>query len=291
MRRVIGEDVSLALKLTDPLDPVTVDPGQIEQILMNLAVNARDAMPTGGRLTIETANVDFDEEYTEHHVGVSAGPHVMLAVTDTGIGMDESTKKRLFEPFFTTKEVGKGTGLGLATVYAIVEQSGGVIWVYSEPQMGATFKIYFPTSAERGVRSGPTAAPPVVGGSERLLLVEDQPEARAIACQMLRRHGYQVIEATNGLDALERARHEPGPLDLLITDVVMPGMGGRQLAERLHVDRPQLRVLFMSGYTDDTILRHGVLDAELAFVQKPFTTAAFLRKVREVLDAPAAPAR
>jgi PAS domain S-box-containing protein len=285
LHRVIGEDVSLTVRLTEGLDRISADPGQIEQVIVNLAVNARDAMPEGGHLTIETANVFFDQHYAEQHVEASVGPHVMIAVSDNGMGMDEATQKRLFEPFFTTKGAGKGTGLGLATVYGIVRQSRGTIWVYSEQGVGTTFKIYFPAvEAPATPLAVADAQPELRGGSETVLVAEDQPELRAIACQILRRYGYSVIEASNGNSALSKARAYHGPIHVLLTDVVMPGMGGRQLAELLADERPEMHPIFMSGYTDDTVLRHGFLDSALAFIQKPFTPAALLRKVREVID-------
>jgi nitrogen-specific signal transduction histidine kinase/CheY-like chemotaxis protein len=291
LRRIIGEDVTLHLSLASPLAPVTVDPSQVEQVVMNLAVNARDAMPDGGRLTIETSVIDLDETYLFQHPGASVGTHVMLTVSDTGIGMDEATQKRLFEPFFTTKELGKGTGLGLATVYGIIKQSQGSVWVYSEPGRGSTFKIYLPIAVAEPVPQVATDRQPVsLDGTETVLIVEDQPEVRSVMRETLRRHGYAVIEAANGPEAILKSEQHTGTIHLLLTDVVMSGMSGRRLAEALHSTRPDLRVLYMSGYTDDAIVRHGVLDPGLAFVQKPFVADSLLRKVRDVLDAPDGPA-
>ena len=286
LRRLIGEDIALLVKLTTPLARVSADPGQIEQVIMNLAVNARDAMKDGGALTIETANVKLDEQYAARHPGAAVGPHVMVAVSDTGTGMDEATQKRLFEPFFTTKELGKGTGLGLAMVYGIVKQSRGSIWVYSEPGHGSTFKMYLPVVHAETVEHAPVDSVPVsLSGTETVLVVEDQPEARSVMREMLSRRGYTVIEATSGPDAVSKSRQHSGDIDLLLTDVVMPGLSGRGVADVLHAERPNLRVIYMSGYTDEAIVHHGILDSGLAFIQKPFTADAFLRKIRQVLDA------
>jgi two-component system cell cycle sensor histidine kinase/response regulator CckA len=256
---------------------------------MNLAVNARDAMPRGGRLTIETGNVALDEAYARQHAGVEPGGYVMLAVSDSGLGMTPEVRSRIFEPFFTTKDVGKGTGLGLATVHGIVKQSGGHIWVYSEPGHGTAFKIYLPRTDSPGLAAETLAPaqdePP--RGSETILLVEDEASLRELVRECLTASGYKVLEASHGTAALEAAERHPGRVDLLMTDIVMPGMSGRELAELLRALRPQIRTLYMSGYTDDAVLLHGVLAEEMAFLQKPFTTADLARRVREVLDRPA----
>jgi PAS domain S-box-containing protein len=287
LRRLIGEDVELSTSCAPELLPVLVDPGQVEQVIMNLAVNARDAMPRGGLLTIETAEVVLDAAYAAEHVGVTPGPHVMLAVSDNGSGMDKATQARMFEPFFTTKEQGKGTGLGLATVFGVVQQSGGSIWVYSEPGKGTTFKVYFPIAAQSATASLRVTTPVERGaprGVETILLVEDEEGVRVLARTILRRLGYTVLEAPNGVEALALAEAHPGTIDLLLTDVVMPRMSGRELVEQLLPMRPSLKVLFMSGYTDDAVVRHGILDASIAFLQKPITPEPLARKVREVLN-------
>jgi two-component system cell cycle sensor histidine kinase/response regulator CckA len=284
LRRLIGENIDLRAVLEPKLGSVKADPGQIEQIILNLAVNARDSMAEGGKLTIETDNVYLDEEYVKNHVGAQAGPHVMLAVSDTGSGMDQNTLARIFEPFFTTKELGKGTGLGLSTVYGIVKQSGGNIWVYSEVGRGSTFKVYLPRvdeNAQRYKRS--SHLDEVFQGSETILLVEDEEMLRKLALQTLRLYGYQVLDAANGESAVSLCRQHHGPIHLALTDVIMPGMSGREVADRLLELRPEMRVLFMSGYTDDAIVHQGVLDEEANFIQKPFAPDALARKVREVL--------
>jgi two-component system cell cycle sensor histidine kinase/response regulator CckA len=285
LQRILGEDVELVSVPAKGAGRVKVDPSHVEQVILNLVVNARDAMPTGGKLTIETANVILDEDYTHSHLQVTVGPHVMMAVSDTGLGMDRETQTRIFEPFFTTKEKGKGTGLGLSTVFGIVQQSGGSIWVYSEPGKGTTFKIYLPrVDAELDVLT-PAVAPTTLRGTETVLLAEDEEQVRSIVLNVLLRQGYHVISAQNGGEALLLSDRHSGTIDLLLTDVVMPTMSGPELAKRLARTRPDMKVLCMSGYTDDSIVRHGVLESGVAFIQKPITPTLLMTKVREVLDA------
>jgi two-component system cell cycle sensor histidine kinase/response regulator CckA len=285
LRRLIGEDIELVTKLDGDLGLVNADPGQLEQVIMNLAVNARDAMPDGGRLVIETTNVDLGADHTGRHVGVKPGRYVMLAVTDTGRGMSPETMTRMFEPFFTTKEKGKGTGLGLATVYGVVKQSGGDIWVSSEPGHGTTFKLYLPRVEYETAVSLPTSVPSRrVAGTETILLVEDDETLCVLSRRVLEARGYTVLEARNGHEALALCDQHEGPIDLVATDIVMPGMNGGMLVEHLAVKRPALRVLFMSGYTDDDMLRRGIVDPRMAFLAKPFTPETLASKVREVLD-------
>ena len=287
LRRLIGEDVDLTIACASGVGRVLVDQGQIEQVIMKLAVNARDAMPRGGMLTIATSAVMLDEHYASEHAGVTAGRHVMLDVSDTGTGMDRETQARMFEPFFTTKEPGKGTGLGLATVFGIVQQSGGTIWVYSEPGRGTSFRLYFPV-AEAAEVATPTFA--VVErqrgeeGSETILLVEDEDRLRVLAGAILRKQGYHVLDAQNAGEAFLLCEQFPATIHLLLTDVVMPRMSGRELAERVQPMRPAMKVLYMSGYTDDAVVRHGILDSTIAFIQKPITPVLLSRKVRAVLD-------
>jgi two-component system cell cycle sensor histidine kinase/response regulator CckA len=284
LRRILGEDVELVLVTPTTGGRVRVDPSHVEQVILNLVVNARDAMPTGGKLTIETANFVLDEGYALSHLPARSGPHVMMAVTDSGVGMSRETQARIFEPFFTTKGVGKGTGLGLSTVFGIVQQSGGNIWVYSELGKGTTFKVYLPRVDDE-VDSARTEAVPANGrGAETILLVEDEEQVRTIVTSILRRHGYSVLPAQHPGEALLASERHEGPIDLLLTDVVMPQMSGPELAKRLGTTRPDMKVLCMSGYTDDSVVRHGVLEREVAFLQKPITPASLTRKVREVLD-------
>jgi two-component system, cell cycle sensor histidine kinase and response regulator CckA len=286
LRRLIGEDVELTAIGPPTLDKINVDPGQMEQVIMNLAVNARDAMPRGGKLTIETAEIVLDETYASEHSGVKPGPHVMLVVSDTGIGMENATQARMFEPFFTTKEIGTGTGLGLATVFGIVRQSGGAISASSEPGKGTTFKVYFPVADRAMVARAPvpSADRRSLRGSETILLVEDDEGVRIVTRTILRKYGYNVLEAHGVGDAFLLCDQDAATIHLLLTDVVMPRMSGRQLASKLITARPDLKVLYMSGYTDDAVVRHGILDATIALLQKPITPEALVRKVRDVLD-------
>jgi PAS domain S-box-containing protein len=284
LQRLIGEDVELRTVLAADLGAVRADPGQLEQVIVNLAVNARDAMPDGGKLTIETMNVALDAAYLAAHTVVVPGPYVMLAVSDSGTGMDAATQARVFEPFFTTKVKGQGTGLGLATVYGIVKQSGGYIWVYSEAGRGTTFKVYLPR-VDAPVES-PSPEPvvtPSLRGSETILLVEDQEEVRKLVRRILEGRGYHVLVAASGHDALRLTVQHAGTIDLLVTDVVMPGMSGREVALLLAPAHPKMKALYLSGYTDESIVRHGMLDPGLAFLQKPFSAEALAGKVREVL--------
>lgn len=289
LRRVMGEDVEIRTLCDDSLRQVVADAGQMNQVLLNLAVNARDAMPAGGKLIIETSNTELDASYVDRHPGVAAGRYVLLTVTDNGAGMDQQTLQRVFEPFFTTKEQGRGTGLGLSTAYGIVKQNGGFISVYSEPGRGTTFRIYLPATAD-----GPAVekeAEPVVtvpGGSETILLVEDQPEVRTLAAKVLTSYGYRVLEGSHGEDALLVAKLHPEPIHLLLTDVIMPGMTGRELAERLKPLKPGIKVLYMSGYSGNAITYQGLLDPGLDYVPKPFTALSLAGKVREVLARPSA---
>ena len=284
LRRLIGEDVLLTAVLDPKIRTVRVDPGHLGQILMNLAVNARDAMPKGGKLTLETRNVELVEEYTRLHADVKPGRYVMLSITDTGTGMTAEVKSRIFEPFFTTKEVGKGTGLGLAVVLGVVKQSGGHVEVYSEVGHGTTFKVYFPAVRQKASPSTIIDAGNGGRGAETVLLVEDEDGVRGLAILVLQRYGYKVLAANNGKEAMRIAEKHQGGIDLLVTDVVMPGMGGPELAEALRPLFPRLKVLFSSGYTDDAVVRHGLLQEKVAFLQKPYMPLALARKVRQVLD-------
>lgn len=284
LQRLIGEDIEIVARLDHEVGKINADAGQIEQVLINLVVNARDAMPRGGQITITTQNVDLDQSYSDMHIAVTPGPYVMLAVSDTGTGMDAETQQHIFEPFFTTKEMGKGTGLGLSTIYGIVKQSGGNICVYSEIGKGTTFKIYLPrVEAEVSTRREPHPREPNVAATETILLVEDEVRIRKLAANILTARGYYVLTAKNGAEAIDISSNHPGRIDLLLTDVVMPGMGGRDVADSIKLVRPQMRVLYMSGYTDDAILHHGVLERRTTFIEKPFTAHKLAKKVREVL--------
>jgi PAS domain S-box-containing protein len=286
LQRLIGEDVKLRTNLDLRIGSGVADPDQIGQVIMNLAVNARDAMPGGGKLTIETRNVHLDSSYASQHAEVQPGHYVMLAVSDTGCGMDKAAQARIFEPFFTTKEKDKGTGLGLSTVYGIIRQSGGHIWVYSEPGEGSSFKIYLP-AAENEFEAEPTfmSPPALLSGTETVLLVEDEEGVRHFTRQVLEMNGYTVLEACNPDEAIGIATSYEGSIDLLVTDVVMPGMSGRELATSLILRRPATRVLYISGYTEKAIVHHGVLDSGIPFLPKPFTPDDLLSKVREVMNA------
>jgi len=284
LQRLIGEDVKLTTVLDPSIDSVKVDPALFGQVLMNLVVNARDAMPTGGSLTIETHNVNWEGDYAAAHPQIQAGRYVMLTATDTGSGMTAEAKARIFEPFFTTKEAGKGTGLGLAVVHGIVKQSNGHIDVYSEPGVGTTFKIYLPAVGDQVSALKVVDGGKWVGGSETILLVEDETAVRGLALQAFQSQGYKVLTASDGRDAMRVAQAYCGSIDLLVTDVVMPRMGGRDLSQALRPTLPKMKVLYTSGYTDDAVVRHGILQKEVAFLQKPYTPRSLTRKVREVLD-------
>ncbi|HEY5374297.1 MAG TPA: ATP-binding protein [Polyangiaceae bacterium] len=285
LKRLLREDVVLVTHCARSLSKVLVDPGQVDQVILNLVINARDAMPEGGKLTIETQDVELDESYTSEHFGATPGAHVMLAVSDTGVGMTREIQAQIFEPFFTTKDVGEGTGLGLSTVFGIVKQCAGNIWVYSEVGGGTTFKVYFPVHAGPDTIIPEPMAPVTLQGTETVLLVEDQDDVRQVAVQILRRYGYHVIEARNAGEAWLTSERHPRTIHLLLTDVVMPQMSGRELAERLTQARPDMKVLYMSGYTDNTVVHHGILDSGIAYLQKPILPEALARRVREVLDA------
>jgi CheY-like chemotaxis protein len=287
LRRLLREDIELRTRFAEQARCVSADPGQIEQVIVNLVVNARDAMPEGGRITIETSNVDLEADHAARHADAPAGHYVLLTVTDTGHGMDDGVKARIFEPFFTTKPVGQGTGLGLSTVYGIVKQSGGHVLVDSEVAQGATFRVYLPAVL------GPTAASALSESGKSqpasctgvILLVEDEPTVRSIARRILERDGYTVVEAGNGVQALEIIAHQQKPVALVLTDLVMPEMGGRELVERVREVSPSSRVLFMSGYTEDAILRQSMIEPGTLFLHKPFTLESLTSKVREALRA------
>jgi CheY-like chemotaxis protein len=287
LRRLIGEDIELVTIPAENLGRIKIDPGQLEQVIVNLSVNARDAMPEGGKLTFETANVTFDEVSVSRRRGIQPGDYVMLAVSDTGQGMSEEVLEHIFEPFFTTKDSGQGTGLGLATCYGIIKQNGGSIQISSEPGRGTTIKLYLPRTEEEG---GPVPMPDEPGelplGTETVLFVEDEISLRAIAARFLRKQGYQVLEATNGDEALRMVADLVGEreIHLLLTDVVMPGMGGKELAKQLQAKHPDLKVLFISGYPGEAISSLGVLDSGVAFLRKPFTPGRLAGKVRKLLD-------
>jgi PAS domain S-box-containing protein len=285
LRRLIGEDIELTTRLEPRLGSVRADPGQVEQVLMNLAVNARDAMPEGGRITIETGNAELDAEYAAAHVPLRAGRYVLLAVSDTGSGMDAATQARVFEPFFTTKGVGKGSGLGLSTVYGIVKQSDGYIWVYSEVGIGTTFKIYLPRIDEDAVRARPQALGPLPRGSETVLLVEDEASLRELLKEALEINGYSVLVAADGSEALQLAEAHPGPIHIMVTDVIMPGMTGPKIVELVAPTRPEMKVLYVSGYSDESVTRQGLIGPGSAFLSKPFGAEVLLRRIRETLDA------
>ena len=284
LRRLIGEDVTLVVRLQPEAGRIKADPGQIEQVVMNLALNARDAMPDGGKIIIETGNVELDDSYARAHMGARAGSHVMLAISDTGTGMTSEVQSRIFEPFFTTKEAGKGTGLGLATVYGIVKQSGGSIWVYSEVGRGTTFKVFLPRVQDAVAPMEPCLPAKAIQGSETVLVVEDDEGIRQLICTVLRKNGYEILAANRGSQAIDLSRHHQGQIHLMITDVLMPGMSIRELTGTLSEARPDMKVLYISGYTDDSISHLGILDSGKNFLQKPFTVTALARKIREVLE-------
>jgi nitrogen-specific signal transduction histidine kinase len=286
VRRLVGEDVVLLIKLDPQIPRVWADPGQLQQVIMNLVVNARDAMPRGGTLLIETAVVELDEHYPRQHPTAKPGVHVVLVVTDTGCGMDPATRFRIFEPFFTTKEPGKGTGLGLSTVYGIVKQSGGHIWVYSEVGRGTTFKLYFPPhyGATKTVPIQPAVPLPPLASGATILLVEDERPVRSTVRRLLERHGYRVLEAANGLDALELVTSRASEINLVLSDMVMPGMGGTELAGRVRVIAPKLPVLLMTGYTEEAITRAGERPLDEHIIEKPFTLTTMLQKVSTAMN-------
>jgi CheY-like chemotaxis protein len=284
LRRLIGEDVDLLTLLKSGLGQINADPGQMEQVLMNLVVNARDAMLDGGKITIETGNVELGQDYATIHASVRPGRYVFLAVSDTGIGMDGALQKRVFDPFFTTKEVGKGTGLGLSTVYGIVKQSGGNIWLYSEPGIGTTFKVYLPRVDEAVDQEIECELLGIPQRTETILLVEDEEIVRTMTRQILEMSGHKVLEAACGSEAIRICGSYEGPVHLMLTDVVMPLMNGPSLVKEVMRIRPDIKTLFMSGYTDNAILRHGILEEGMPFLQKPFSPDGLALKVRDVLN-------
>jgi two-component system cell cycle sensor histidine kinase/response regulator CckA len=285
LQRLIGEDIEIACITKPDLGFVNADPVQLQQIIMNLAVNARDAMPQGGRLTIETANVEFAEDYIRNQAEARAGSYVMLAISDDGVGMDAATQARIFDPFFTTKGSRQGTGLGLSTVYGIIKQSNGSIFVYSEPGLGTTFKIYLPqVEGATAPAAAETKSEEEFRGSETVLVVEDEKAVQALICRILRERGYNVFEAADGIEAQHIDRKYEGKIHLVLTDVILPGTNGKDIIAQLKSSRPEIKALYVSGYTDDTIFNHGILDSNAAFLQKPFTADGLARKVREVLE-------
>jgi len=283
LRRLIGEHIEIAISLGEDVGKIYADPSQIEQILINLVVNARDAMPNGGKITIVTENVDLDQTYADMHIAIKPGPYVMLAVSDSGVGMNAETREHIFEPFFTTKEVGKGTGLGLSMIYGIVKQSGGNIWVYSELGKGTTFKVYLPRIDAKPTINKQVKEQSGIRGTETILLVEDEEMVRRLTYNVLTSRGYRVLAAKNGDEAIAIGRNHAGSIDLLLTDVVMPGLGGKDLTNIIKSFRHEIGVLFMSGYTDDAIIHHGVLESGTNFIEKPFTADKLVAKVEQVL--------
>jgi two-component system, cell cycle sensor histidine kinase and response regulator CckA len=290
LRRILGEDIDLMTKLCANIRWIRADPAQMEQVIVNLAINAKDAMPKGGKLSIETANVDLDAEYARQHADAKTGPHVVLAVTDSGTGMDKAVQAKIFEPFFTTKEEGKGTGLGLSTVYGIVKQSGGNIWVYSEPGKGTTFKLYFPAVDEAEAKKEIPAKDKPVDKQAKLslgtiLVVEDEEMVRNVIKKILSRAGYKVLDVPDAAEALRIGENDRYKVDLLLTDVTMPNVSGPELAKRLAQSKPEMKIIYMSGYTQNAIVHHhGALDPEIHFIEKPFSPAKLLEKVRAVLE-------
>ncbi len=286
LQRLIGEDIQLSTFLSSSPCQIKADRVQIQQVIINLAVNARDAMPLGGNLTIETSSLTLDESYAnEHDIRLNPGPYVMMSISDNGFGMDRETREKIFEPFFTTKEKGKGTGFGLATVYGIIKQSNGYIWVYSEPGKGTCFKIYMPEICEIPIAKQENQTDPeILCGSATVLLVEDEQYVRDLLVTVLEQYGYTVIEARNGQEALALCDQHKDRLDLIVTDVVMPGMSGRELADRIKKKMPDIKILFMSGYSDNAIRHHAILDSEIAFIQKPISPKVLGRKVQEILN-------